>query len=54
MKWYFALKLTFRKAVDANVITDPSVVLQTDPMIGLPGNDYENGSSISRHTTANR
>ena len=42
MNWYFALKLTFRKAVDANVITDPPVVLQTDPVMGLPGNNYEN------------
>ena len=42
MKYYFALKLTFRKAVDANVITEPPVVLQTDPMRGLPGNNYEN------------
>ena len=42
MKYYFALKLTFRKAVDVNVITEPPVVLQTDPMRGLPGNNYEN------------
>ena len=42
MKWYFALKLNFRKAVDADVVTDPPVVLQTDPMTGLPGNNYEN------------
>ena len=42
MKWYFALKLSFRKVVDANVITDPPVVIQTNPMLGLPVSNYEN------------
>jgi len=42
IKWYFALKLTFRKAIDYNVVTDPPVVLNTDPVMGLIGNNYEN------------
>ena len=42
IKWYFALKLTFRKAIDDDVVTDPPVVLNTDPVMGLIGNNYEN------------
>ena len=42
IKWYFALELTFRKAIDDNVVTDPPVVLNTDPIMGLIGNNYEN------------
>ena len=42
IKWYFALKMTFRKAIDDDVVTDPPVVLNTDPIMGLIGNNYEN------------
>ena len=42
IKWYFALKLTFRKAIDDDVVTDPPVVLNTDPVMGLISNNYEN------------
>ena len=40
MKWYIALKLIFRKAVDQHVVTDPPVVLNTTPKMGLIGDDY--------------
>ena len=42
IKWFFALKLTFRKAIDDDVVTDPPVVLNTDPVMGLIGNNYGN------------
>ena len=38
---YFALSLTFRKAASLDVITDPPVVLHTEPKIGLIGSNYE-------------
>ena len=41
MKWYFALKLTFRKAVDEDVVTDPPVVINTNSTMGLIGNNYD-------------
>ena len=41
MKWYFALKLTFRKAVDQDVVTDPPVVLNTNSTMGVIGNNYD-------------
>ena len=37
IKWYFALSLTFGKAA----ITDPHVVLHTEPKMGLMGTNYE-------------
>ena len=40
MKWYFALKLTFRKAVNQDILTDPPVVLNTHPLMGLIANNY--------------
>ena len=41
MKWYFALKLTFRKAIDQYAVTDPPIVLNTHPTMGLIGNNYD-------------
>ena len=41
IKWYFALTLTFRKAAFLDVITDPPVVLHTEPKMGLMGTNYE-------------
>ena len=34
MKRYFALKLTFRKAIDQYTVTDPPIVLNTHPTMG--------------------
>ena len=41
IKWYFGLTLTFRKAASSDVITDPPVVLHTEPKMGLRGTNYE-------------
>ena len=41
IKWYFGLTLTFRKAAFLDVITDPPVVLHTEPEMGLRGTNYE-------------
>ena len=42
IKWYFGLTLTFRKAASSDVITDPPVVLHTEPKMGLRGTNYVN------------
>ena len=36
------LVLKIRKAIDDDAVTDPPVVLNTDPVMGLIGNNYEN------------
>ena len=41
MKWYFALKLTFREAMDQGVVTDPPVLLHMNPKIDFTGTNYE-------------
>ena len=41
IKWYFGLTLTFRKAAFSDVITDPPIVLHTEPEMGLRGTNYE-------------
>ena len=41
IKWYFALTLTFRKGTSLDVITDPPVVLYTEPKMGLMGTNYQ-------------
>ena len=41
MKWHFALKLTFWKAVDHDVVTDPPIVLNMNPKTGFVGTNCE-------------
>ena len=41
MKWHFALKLTFRKAVDQDVVTNPTIVLNMNPKTGFAATNYE-------------
>ena len=45
MKWYFDLKLTFRKAVDQDAVTDPPIVLYLNPKTGFSGTNYEHDLS---------
>ena len=41
MQSHFALKLTFRKAVDQDVVTNPTIVLNMNPKTGFAATNYE-------------
>ena len=41
MKWHFALNLTFRKADDKEVVTNPPIVLNMNPKTGFGGTNQE-------------
>ena len=41
MQWYCVLKLTFRKAVDQDIVTEPSLVLNMSPKTGFVGSNSE-------------